>query len=235
MPVSAALDPLRDESGTTMVELVVGLAIGLLVLSTLTTVVIITLHGSARVSARVEATQNGRIVLARVMEELHSACVAPKVAPVQAGSTGTSLRFIRAAGSETSTVAPTPTFTEINLSGGTLTQADYAATGGTAPSWTFSGKPTTRRLMTKVAPLQSGGPIFTYYSYVNGALSTTPLTTPLDVNGAALAVQVKLAFATAPASTPVKDAGAGAAIQDSAILRLTPPSFNEQAVSLPCQ
>ena len=233
--MSAGFDAVGDESGTTMVELIVGLAIGLVVLSTLTTVVIVTLHGSARVSARVEATQNGRIVLARVMEELHSACVAPKVAPVQVGSTGTSLRFIRAAGKEGSAVAPTPTFTEINLSGGVLSQTDYAATGGTAPTWTFSKTPTTQTLMKNVAPLVVNGPIFYYYSYVNGALSTTPLTTPLDTNGAALTVQVKAAFATAPGRTPVKDAGASAAIQDSAVLRLTPPSFNEQAVSLPCQ
>jgi hypothetical protein len=233
--MSAALEPIRDESGTTMVELVVGLAIGLVVLSTLTTVIIVTLHGSARVSARVEATQNGRVVLARVMEELHSACVAPKVAPIQVGSSGTSLRFIRAAGKEGSAVAPTPTFTEIKLSGTVLSQSDYAATGGTAPTWTFSNTAKTTQLMTNVAPLVAGGPIFSYYSYANGALSTTPLTTPLDTNGAALTVQVKVGFATAPGKTPVKDAGASSAIQDSAILRLTPPSFNEQAVSLPCQ
>ena len=233
--MSPALDPIREEAGTTMVELVVGLAIGLVVLSTLTTVIIVTLHGSARVSARVEATQNGRVVLANLMEELHSACVAPKVAPVQVGSTGTSLRFIRAGSSEGAAVAPVPTLTEVNLVGNVLTQSDYAATGGAAPTWTFSKTATTRQLMTNVAPLAPGGPIFSYYSYVNGALSATPLTTPLDVNGAALTVQVKVAFATAPGKTPVKDAGAAAAIQDSAVLRLTPPSFNEQAVGLPCQ
>jgi hypothetical protein len=233
--MKAGIDPIRDESGTTLVELVVGMAVGLVVLSTLTTVIIVTLHGSARVSARVEATQNGRIALARVMEELHSACVAPKVAPVQAGSTGTSLRFIRAAGNQGGVVAPNPTLTEIKLEGGTLSQTDYAATGGAAPTWTFSGTAAKSTLMKNVSPLVAGGPVFSYYSYSSGALSPTPLTTPLDANGAALTVQVKVAFVTAPGTTPVKDAGASSAIQDSAILRLTPPSFNEQAVSLPCQ
>jgi len=229
-----SVDQLRDERGTTLVELTVGLVVGMIVLMMLTTGIIITLHGSSRVGARVEATQNARIVLTRVMEELHSACVAPKIAPVQSGSSGTTLKFIRAAGNEGSAAAPVPTLTVISYSGGILTQSDYAATGGTAPTWTFSSTATTRRLMDDVAPV-SGGSIFSYYAYSNGALSSTPQTTPLSAADAAFTVSVRMALTASAATTPVADKGASATVQDSAALRLTPPSFNQQAVSLPCQ
>jgi Prokaryotic N-terminal methylation motif len=226
---------LRDQRGTTLVELIVGLAVGLVVLTMLSTVIVITLHGSTRVSARVEATQNGRVVLARVMEELHSACVSPKIAPVQSGSSGTLLKFIRAGGSEGAAAAPVPTLTEITYSGGVISQSDHAVSGGTAPNWTFSSTATTRQLMSHVAPVTSGGPIFSYFAYSNGALSETPQTTPLSVGEAALTVEVRMAITASPSTTPVADKGSGSTVQDSAVLRLTPPSFNEQAVSLPCQ
>jgi Tfp pilus assembly protein PilW len=226
---------IADERGTTLVELMVGLAMGMVVLATLTLAIVVTLHASTRVSARVEATQNGRVVLTRVIEELHSACVAPKIAPIQAGSTGTSLSFIRAAGSEGAAVAPTPTLTTISYSEGVLTQSDYAATGGSAPSWTFAATPTTRRLLSNVSPGLSGGAVFNYFSYAGGSLSSTPQTTPLTASEAALTVVVKVALKASAAVTPVADKPASSTIQDSAVLRLTPPSFNEQASALPCQ
>jgi Tfp pilus assembly protein PilW len=229
------VDLLRDERGTTLIELTVGLAVGAIVLMMLTTGIVVALHGSSRVGARVEATQNARIVLTRVMEELHSACVAPKIAPIQAGSTGTTIKFIRAAGTEGAAAAPTPTLTEISLNNGILTQSDYAATGGSAPTWTFSSTPTTRRLMTKVGPVSGSSSIFSYFAYTNGALSTTPQTTPLSAGDAGLTVSVRMALTANPSTTPIADKGAAASVQDSTVLRLTPPSFNEQAVSLPCQ
>lgn len=226
---------IADERGTTMVEVLVATATGLVVLSALTTVIVITLHGSARVSARVDATQRARVVVSRIMEELHSACVAPKIAPVQVASSGTTLRFIRAAGSEGTKVAPSPTLTVISLSGGVLTQNDYPSTGGTSPSWTFSPTPTTTQLATDVGPVAPSSSIFSYHAYSEGTVSETPLSTPLDGTRAATAVEVRVALTATPSSTPVADSGAPASVQSSAVLRLTPPSFNEKAVSLPCQ
>jgi Tfp pilus assembly protein PilW len=234
MPVTAT-SAIRDERGTTLVELLVGLSIGLVVLSALTLVVVVTLRGSARVGARVDATQNGRVAVANVMEELHSACVAPKVAPIQAGSDGTTLRFIRATPSEGGAVAPEPTLTEIKLAGGVLTQYDYAVTGGTSPEWTFSETAETRRLMTKVSPVAPSSSIFSYYTYENGSLAETTPGAALDSELASTVVQVSVALTTAPGTTPVADSGAESSIRDSAALRLTPPSYNEEAVSLPCQ
>ena len=224
---------IADERGDTLIELMVGLAAGLVVLATLTMVILVTLEGSAKVSARVDATQRARVVLDEIIEELHSACVAPKIAPIYAKSTGTSLEFIHAAGTEGSQVAPNPTLSVISLSKGVLSQSNSVATGGTAGAWTWSA-PTTTQLMTNIAPIAPSSSIFSYYAYSNGALSETPLKTPLEAN-AALTIEVRIALTATPGNTPVTDGGAAASIQGSAELRLTPPSFNEQAVSLPCQ
>jgi hypothetical protein len=230
-----SIDSLRDERGTTMVEVLVGTATGLVVLSALTTVIIVSLHGSTRVAARVDATQRARVVAAKIVQELHSACISPKVAPIQAGSSGTSLKFIRASAAEGAVVAPAPTLTEVSLSGGVLTQTDWPSTGGTAPNWTYSSTSTTRQLLTKVAPISPSTSIFSYYASSGGAVSATAQGTPLDTTTAPLTIQVRIALSASPNSTPVADKNAAASIQDSATLRLTPPSFNENAESLPCQ
>ncbi|MDX6609959.1 MAG: hypothetical protein QOF85_1884 [Solirubrobacterales bacterium] len=227
------LRPLGDERGTTLIEMLVALMSGMVILAALTALILTTLHGSARVSARVHATQRARIVLTRLMEELHSSCIAPEIAPIQEKSTGTSLRFIHQTGSA---VQPTPVLSVVSLSETTLSQSDYQQTGGTAPSWTFSEEPSsTRTLLTSVSPTSPSTSIFSYYTYTNGTISSTPQSTPLESTAAALTVEVRAALTAAPESTPVKDAGASASVRNSATLRLTPPSFNEGSPSRPCQ
>jgi hypothetical protein len=225
------LPSLHDERGTTLVELMVATAAGMVVMFAVTTVIVVTLHSSARVSARVDATQRGRIVIARMMEQLHSACILPEIAPVQEKSTGTTLRFVHQTGSG---VALTPTLSVITLSGGTLTESDYKATAGPLPSWVFEASPSaTRTLLTKVTPISPSSSIFSYYTYSNGAL--VQQTGELSSTIAKQILNVRVALTASPLTTPVKDAGSASSIQDSATFRLTPPSFNEKAISLPCQ
>jgi Tfp pilus assembly protein PilW len=226
-------EKLSGERGTTLVELMVGLMAGMVILTALTTVLVVTLHGSARVGARVEATQRARVTLTRIMEDLHSACVAPQISPIQESSNGTSLSFLHAPSSESSAVAPRPTKSTITLAGGTLTQTDSPGVSGASPNWSY-GPPTTRTLLTKVRPIAPSSSIFTYYKYSSGAL--TPITVATELGAeAGNTIQVNVAFSVDPEKTRVTDAGADSSIQDSAPLRLTPPSFNEKATSLPCQ
>lgn len=225
------LPPLRDERGTTLIELMVATAAGMVIMFAITTVIMVTLHSTARVSARVDATQRGRIVISRIMEQLHSACILPEIAPVQEKSSGTTLRFVHQTGSG---VALMPTLSVITFSGGTLTEADYKATAGPLPSWTFETNAyQTRTLLTKVAPISPSSSIFSYYTYSNGAL--VQQTGELSAIVAKQILNVGVGLTTSPGTSPVKDAGAASSIQDSATFRLTPPSFNEKAISLPCQ
>jgi Tfp pilus assembly protein PilW len=223
---------MADESGTTLIELMVALMTGLIIISALTMAILTTIHGTARVEARVEATQRARLTLGKLMEELHSACVTPEIAPVKEQSTGTLLRFVHQTGSA---VSPTPTFTEISLSGGTLTQQDYGVTG-TAPEWgrgTAIGGPVT--LLTKVSSTPPSSSIFSYYKYSGGTISETPQAVPLTNTEALLTVEVRATLTVAPEHSPTTDSHASANVQNSATLRLTPPSFNEGSPARPCQ
>ncbi len=233
------LGSIRDESGTTLVELMVATAAGMVVLSALSMVILVSLHASTRVSARVHATQNAQLTLEKLMSELHSACVAPKMAPVQKGSTGTTLILVHAAPAEGTQLSPKPIRSVISLSGGVLSQTDFAATTETQP-WGFSKTaipPGTRQLATGISPIPPNIWIFSYYAYANGQLSATALPTEpeLSATNAEHAVEVKVALNAAPSSAPTTEKNAAAGVQNSAVLRLTPPSFNELAESLPCQ
>jgi Tfp pilus assembly protein PilW len=231
---------LSDERGTTMVELLVGMAMGMIVLVGLSMTIITVLHGTSRVDARVEATDNARIAVTRIMEELHSACISPQIAPVRQNSTGTSLIFWHAASSQGEKVQPTPVKSAIVYSNGTLTQTDYAQVGGTAPNWTFEGEGgnhgtgSTRTLLSDVAPGLESGSVFAYEKYEAGSLK------PLSAAGlseaeAKATIVVKVALTASPRSSPVADAGSAATVDDSATLRLTPPSFNQAVSAPPCQ
>jgi hypothetical protein len=227
-----SLPTLSDERGTTLMEVIVALAAGIVVLTAISTVIMVSLRESTRVNARVDANQRARIALNDVINQLHSACIAPQIAPIQVGSTGTELNFIHQSGSG---VSLTPVLSKISLSGTTLTQSDYAATGGLAPTWTFASTPSsTKQLMTKISPTAPSSSIFSYYAYSGGAISATPLHTPLEAAEAASAVEVSVAFSASPLSKPVSDPNAAANIQSTALLRLTPPSFTTGA-NLPCQ
>lgn len=215
-----------------MAEMVVALATGMVVLTGLTMMVVSSLHTTTRVSKHVEATQRSRIVLTRLIDELDSACIMPKLAPVKEGSTGTVLKFVHASGSA---ATPTPTLSVVSLEGTTLTQMDYAWSSGAAPNWVFQTTPSaTTKLMTGVTQISSTIPIFSYYLYSEGGVSKTRLATPLSAVGAADTIQVGVALKAAP-NGGASDEATPAHIQDSATFRLTAAPYQTEAVSLPCR
>ncbi|HVX32674.1 MAG TPA: hypothetical protein VHA80_05975 [Solirubrobacterales bacterium] len=200
---------LRDEDGTTMVELLVGMAMGMIVLAGLTMTLIVVLHGNARVDARVEATDNARLAVTRIIEELHSACTTHGVAPIQGSSTANDLVFTRASAGAANEVDPKTIETSIayDTATRTLTQTD----SGSEP----------RVLLTNVLPAGREG-IFSYSAYGAPIEAATEIGRKL----AETVILVNVALTAGPRTTPVADAGAAATVQDSATLRLTPPSSN---------
>jgi type II secretory pathway pseudopilin PulG len=226
-----------DERGFTVVELMVGMMVGLLVLSAILGLVQVTSKNQARVATRVAANQRARPVMTRIIDQLHSACVSPGVAPVQPGSSDNTLIFISKSGSE---VSPTPERHVVAMVEGDLKEFVYPAVGGAAPDWTFSSTPSSvRSLLSGISaglegdPAQSV-PVFRYYAYVGGQVSTTPQATPLSGFSAARTVQVTVSFATPPTTNPTNDELAAITLSDSVTLRLEPASEDSAEVNLPC-
>jgi hypothetical protein len=211
----------------------------------------ITLRESSRSLTRVDATSHARVEVETLMNELHSACTAYGVTPIETGSTGTSLIFTSAYGD-----AADPTAVQHTLS--------WNASTGALTDTTSSG---TTTLLSNVAEYvnPSGGastPMFQYFAYEQPASSSgvgytdgagdqlmmlldgtkapvpgttntypannpDPLSTPLSSNGSISAVEVVMtlvvgASGTPPENTSLSGGGTSDEISDSAVMRLTP-------------
>jgi hypothetical protein len=150
----------REESGLTIIELLVVMIVAIITTLALFTFQDVALRQTTKVFARVDATQQARGAIEKIESRLHSACVADLVTPIQAGSDATNLWFISKYGSAASI---TPELHQVSITGGKLIDTTYAATGGTAPTWTFATTGTDHLLLDRVeAP---GGVAFRYYAY----------------------------------------------------------------------
>lgn len=228
---------MTGERGFTVAEMVMGMAVFVIVLSAILAMVEVAVHNQDRVARRVAANQRARPLMTRLVDQLHSGCVAPGAAPVLTGSTETTIGFISKSGS---TVSPTPDKYVVSLNNGALTETVYPATGGAPPTWTFSGTPSSTRELLKGVTTATAGtpsssvPLFRYFAYVGGELSATPLSTPLSAEDAAKTVQVNISFATLPANPNSTDPNEAISLSDAAILRLEPASEDSAEVNLPC-
>lgn len=228
------------EEGFALPELLLAMVAGTIVLLMVGQMMVISIGQSSNITGRTQATQQGRLALFQIMERLHSACIAPQTVPVKSGlgSTGTSMTIVNSRGSS---VTPVPVLLKYELvppTGGTLFERTYPMTGGTAPNWTFATTATKNTVLLKNVKPTPGLPVFRYYKYVNGAISTTPLSAPagtgLSAVDAASTVQVTVAFDSYPL-TEAKDIRDAASVSSSALLRFTPPSYATAGVNPPCQ
>jgi len=149
-----------EELGTTLIELLVAMLTGIVVLFALLAILEFSTNQDARISDRVQANRLGRVAMAKIVDELHSACTGFEATAIQApsetpasplASTGaTDLWFVSAYGNTNSgsstdaepiehdihwaaTGAKTPTGQAL----GTLTDYRFKSTGGSPAKWEF--------------------------------------------------------------------------------------------------
>jgi prepilin-type N-terminal cleavage/methylation domain-containing protein len=173
MPVSVLrriVDSARGEDGFTLMELLVVMVASVVVLGALFTILDVTLRQTSRTFSMVDASQESRIGLEKLENELHSACVGSDQSPIQTGSSATSLVFISQYGSTASNAnaaSLTPVQHTITLSGSALTDTTTAASNANAP-WTFGGASSTQTILSNVTTAMSGStalPVFQYFAY----------------------------------------------------------------------
>jgi hypothetical protein len=223
---ASAIARARDEHGTTLVEVLVASSTGMLVSLALFAILQVATHQQARLTDVVQANQIGRTAMTKIVDELHSACIAPEFKPIEEGSTGSELRFENAYSSEA--IVPvankerTGAFRHViswEEKTGKIIDHTYPSTGGSAPSsYTFgSESPVGGTIIaTNVSRVESGGkplPIFRYYSYATesssgteaglNTLSSEPLTIPekgLSSTTAGTVASVLVTFNTSAAN-----------------------------------
>lgn len=250
---------LADESGYTLIELLVSIVIGMIVILGAFAFLQFTSEDVARTTDRVHVDQTGRTQLERLMLELQSSCVAPSVTPIQVKSSSTVLRFISGTGSESSlkTVYLREVVYKPESGGtqGTLTETAYpsTSTANNNGEYKFSGSGTTTILMKgirqtkEVEKGEALRPIFQYFRYYQstdakpeyGSLNETavstakPFETEKEVENL---TKVTVSFTLAPegkeANTFAKDRPV--AFEDSTVFRLASPSEAPNNPNQPC-
>jgi prepilin-type N-terminal cleavage/methylation domain-containing protein len=158
-----------EERGFTLTELLVGMVVGMIVLLAAFGVLDDSTAASGRVTARVDATQRGRLAMQTITRSLRSqACVGPdSTSPTTwlADATPTAVEFYTDLRDEA--FRPDRHRVSYDSSASTLTDAVWEGTG-TAPTFTFPGSPTRSPVvLTDADPL--GGAVFHYYGYATTA------------------------------------------------------------------
>jgi prepilin-type N-terminal cleavage/methylation domain-containing protein len=199
----------RDDSGYTLIELLVAMIAGLVVLSAAFLMLELSLNLFTQANDRFDSTTIGDNSLNVIVQDLQSSCIYPATSPIQSSSTlpsnGTSLVFWTAPGGGASV---TPTLNDIALSSGALTDTTYPRASGTSPStWTFSSTGTAKTIATNVSAV-SGTPVFQYFAYNSstGGVSTTDLISSgnLTASQAATVLAVTITYSVAPFTTSTK-------------------------------
>lgn len=210
----------HDERGFTIIEVLVAILTGLIVVFALFTVLEISLRQTSRITDTVQADQLGRTALAKIVDELHTACIAREFAPVQAGSTGSTLLLRTAYGEHAAVESANAAEHRIVWSSATHKLTDYTkkSTGGTSPNFTYEAGETPTLLGEKIYATESAGkevPIFQYEKYNTKATSSSeaPLGTLLAIKPpekgfsseeAATVSAVLVTFTTAPTDNNLK-------------------------------
>lgn len=199
--IAAARTRLAQDSGFTLIELMVSVMIGIVVLLGITNLIDATGRANTRLTDKTETVQRTRIAMDRIVRILRTqACPDTLTPPIKTG-TANSIEFYSDTGS-TPTFAPRlvrlsydSTFRDAsNKVVGAIKQELLSSTG------TVTG---TRVLIDNVAP--AGGSLFTYYSFADlnlpyTALNNSLATNPLPANSIAKIVKIDAGIRGRPTS-----------------------------------
>ncbi|HEY3828466.1 MAG TPA: prepilin-type N-terminal cleavage/methylation domain-containing protein [Solirubrobacteraceae bacterium] len=249
-----ALRSLADERGFTLIELVIAMAMGIVVSLAAFALLKFTTSDVSRITERVHVDQTGSVALERVMLELHSACVAPSVSPIQTKSNENTIRFISEGGSQSALTTVALHEIIYNKTTGTLTEKSFTSipppTGKAAPEYTFPTTATsTTLLLTGVQQSESEKkliPIFQYFRYYGSADSkpvygeinpAAMLSTSLEKESEAervAKVTVSLTLTPKAKESATLTNDRPVPLEDSAVFRLAPSSEATTNPNLPC-
>lgn len=237
-----------DDRGTTLIELMVAMMAGLIVIGALFAILEVSLRQSTNLVDKVQADQTGRIAMTKVVDELHSACIAPSFAPIQPGSTTNELIFISSYSSAAEITSAEKHKIEYNSAAQTLTDGIYKSEGGSWPNFTYPASATSKVLLANnvsiVKRTKEEG-IFTYYKYSGKATegSEKPLTTLEYVEGkgalstteAAEAASVKVEFNQATPDGNSTSVKRSVNLSSQVTFSFSVPNSETPILDAPCQ
>ena len=201
-PVSVTHHVRTDERGFTLPEVIVGMAVGMVVLLATLSLVDFSVKASSKTTNRVANTQRGRLAMEQMTQQLRSSvCLTNADASGTewlTSASATSLTFYTslAVATAANDYNPLPQKRVLTYANGSITQQVFTAASGTAPTVTFNASPSsTRVLATDVAPLSGQSGIFTYAGYAtSGGTPTLALAAPLSAANLKKVASIGIAF-----------------------------------------
>jgi hypothetical protein len=159
-----------DDSGFTLIEVLVAMISATVLAGAVFAMLSFSTNETAALDDKVSSDQLGRIAMTRIVDELHSGCIAPAFTPVLEKSTPTQLRFENAYSEEPEIKTAERHIIIWNKAKKTLVEENFAATGGTWPTFLFSNyekaEPTTKvTIANNVNENPGAQPIFRYLTY----------------------------------------------------------------------
>lgn len=229
--IARALDRLRaEQAGFTLVELLVGLSIGLVVTFASLTVLGRATNASHEIADRQEALQRGRQAMELITRQLRSqVCLGETVEPISYGDASTLTFYADLSDGSRNVERRTLAFVAPSGSTPGLIREDVYAGSGTYPNLTYSGTPTTSRvLLGSMRQAQVSGvdqPVFRYYAFQSGGAAgdLEQLAVPLSTANASRTVMVRVAFTTVPERPRPRDLDF-TTLQDDVYVRIADPS-----------
>jgi hypothetical protein len=220
---------LRGEAGTTLVELVTALALGLIVLMAGFVLLDRSVSVSQEIADRQEAVQRGRQAMELITRQLRSqVCLGEGTEPITHGDAD-SVSFYADLGDGTTNVeARTLSYEDPAGDPGRI--VEHVTPGvGTYPDLAFPPESgVARPLLTGVEPVSEEGaaqPIFRYFAFAPGSPTgdLQELATPLSATDAPKTVMVSIAFVALPDRVVPRELDA-TTLEDSVFIRIADPS-----------
>lgn len=243
------------ERGSTLIEMLVALITGAILVVALVAVLLFATRQATHITDLTQATQNGRLAMTKLDDELHSTCLGPSFTPVRKGSGASELRFIAAPSEEAVIAKANVSEHRIvwNEKAETLTDEIYPAEKEeTWPNFKYAATASRKVLLAShIAKVSSTTPIFQYYAYSSKAsesassgvsmISTEPLiakTETLNEEEAAKAASVLISFSASSNATTglsgfAKDVSEP--LQSQVTFSFSVPVAEAEKVDAPCQ
>jgi prepilin-type N-terminal cleavage/methylation domain-containing protein len=211
----------REESGFTLVELLVSCSIGTIVLLATFMMLDSSVVLTGKVTDRVDRTQRSRVAMEDITRKLRSQVCPAAGQPSIISADDYSVRFYSFLGTRPYVPDIRQIYWDTNTN--SIIEKKWAGTG-TAPATTWAATPTQRTVISDVKPtfLSGGsgprGPVFRYF--LPGGAS--PLTTPLSATDGQATTKISLAFMTYAQSKNLT--GPATTIQNEIFVRTSDPN-----------
>jgi len=224
------IDSLRDQSGMTLIELVVGLSIGLVVTFASLAVLGRATTASHEIADRQEAVQRGRLAMELITRQLRSqVCLGEGAEPITYGDAGSVSFYADLSDGSQNVARRTLTFVapDGETPGQIVEEVRFGV--GEYPDLTFPAAADTSRVLLggaeQVVADGQPAPVFSYYAFQAGSPTgdLEQLPVPLSAVDASRTIMIRVAFVTMPDRGRPRDTDS-MTLQDNVYVRIADPT-----------